>query len=372
MIRNWSFTTFYVMAELWSNIVLFLLFWGFANQITHLGEAKRFYAILGIATNFSGIFAGELAVTVSQLPYFDWIPYGTVAWDQQMLMMVLIVVFCGLGAMAIYRWMHTHILDEETGETVADSKGEMQGRMSMRDNFAYLLNSRYLLYIAVLVLAYNMIINLVEVPWKHQVKELYPNPSDFSLYMNRVMMTIGVIATITSFCMTGNIIRIFGWSFTAMLTPLLLLATSILFFSALFMKEHLHAIADSLLGMTPLSLVVFLGTLQNCISRGAKYTIYDATKEMAFVPLSQECKIKGKAAIDGVCSRMGKSGGSVVHQYLLFFSGSVVNALPYLASVLGAVLVVWMIAVRALGIQFNALTDEKAAAPSEPALQPQR
>src|SRR3984885_16022434 len=36
MIRYWSFTSFYVMSELWSNIILFLMFWGFANQVTRL------------------------------------------------------------------------------------------------------------------------------------------------------------------------------------------------------------------------------------------------------------------------------------------------------------------------------------------------
>ena len=52
MVRYWSFTTFYVMSELWSNIILFLLFWGFANQITRIGEAKRFYGLFGIGRIF--------------------------------------------------------------------------------------------------------------------------------------------------------------------------------------------------------------------------------------------------------------------------------------------------------------------------------
>ena len=35
--RNWSFCLFYVMAELWGSVVVSLLFWGFANQVTHCG-----------------------------------------------------------------------------------------------------------------------------------------------------------------------------------------------------------------------------------------------------------------------------------------------------------------------------------------------
>ena len=33
--RNWSFCLFYVMAELWGSVVVSLLFWGFANQVSH-------------------------------------------------------------------------------------------------------------------------------------------------------------------------------------------------------------------------------------------------------------------------------------------------------------------------------------------------
>ena len=62
MYRNWSCTLFYVMAEMWGNIVLFVLFWGFANQCTRLSEAKRFYGLFGIGANISGVAAGQISV----------------------------------------------------------------------------------------------------------------------------------------------------------------------------------------------------------------------------------------------------------------------------------------------------------------------
>jgi len=34
ILRNWTFCLFYVMAELWGSVVVSLLFWGFANQVT--------------------------------------------------------------------------------------------------------------------------------------------------------------------------------------------------------------------------------------------------------------------------------------------------------------------------------------------------
>ena len=42
IIRNWSFAVFYVMAEMWGSVVASLLFWGFANEVTTVTEAKKY------------------------------------------------------------------------------------------------------------------------------------------------------------------------------------------------------------------------------------------------------------------------------------------------------------------------------------------
>jgi len=41
IISNWTLTGFYVMAELWGTTILSVLFWGFANEVTTIHEAKR-------------------------------------------------------------------------------------------------------------------------------------------------------------------------------------------------------------------------------------------------------------------------------------------------------------------------------------------
>jgi hypothetical protein len=42
IVRNWSFAVFYVMAEMWGSVVTSLLFWGFANEVTTVEEAKKY------------------------------------------------------------------------------------------------------------------------------------------------------------------------------------------------------------------------------------------------------------------------------------------------------------------------------------------
>jgi len=42
IVRNWSFALFYVLAEMWGSVVTSLLFWGFANEVTTIDEAKKY------------------------------------------------------------------------------------------------------------------------------------------------------------------------------------------------------------------------------------------------------------------------------------------------------------------------------------------
>jgi AAA family ATP:ADP antiporter len=105
-------------------------------------------------------------------------------------------------------------------------------------------------------------------------------------------------------------------------------------------------------------IAVFFGAAQVCLSKACKFSVFDSTKEMAFIPLGHEFKLKGKAAIDGVGSRLGKSGGSIIHQGLLMIFATVAASAPYVAIILMLVIVGWIYAVRSLGLQFTSLVGQ--------------
>lgn len=356
--RNWTFTGFYVMSELWGSLVLNVLYWGFANEITRIGEARRFYGVLGIGSNLATILAGQAAIFLSQPQIFSHLSFlsGRDEWEQSQIVLISVILLAGIIVMGLFRWMNKKVLTDPSFDEFHHNKkvAKTKKKLSFRESFSCLSNSKYLLYIAIIVVAYNLVINLVEVVWKDQVRQLYPNPTDFNTYMNNLTSGIGIVAFISALFMS-KIIGNFGWTKTALITPVIMLITCVGFFSFILFPESLGGVVASLTGLAPLVIAVFFGGAQNCLSKAAKYSVFDTTTNMAYIPLDHESKLKGKAAIDGVGSRFGKSGGSLIHQGLLMVFATLSASAPYVAAILLVVIVFWIHAARRLGTQFNEL-----------------
>ncbi|MBN1914735.1 MAG: NTP/NDP exchange transporter [Parachlamydiales bacterium] len=356
LFRNWTFTLFYVMSELWGTAILTVLFWGFANEVTTIGEAKRFYMLFNVGSNIAGIFAGEAAQKLSHQSYFSFISYGTTSWEQSVLFLNLLIIAVGIAMSIIFRLLHTKVVYKENPDITNVLKLPPKMKMSLRQNFSYIAQSKYLICIAAIVVTYHIAMNLIEIVWKNQVKLLYPNPSDYNAFMGQVMVLMGIIAAISALFVSGNLLRRFSWTLNALISPIIVLITGILFFIFLFTPHTTMIRFTTFFGVTPLAMCVFFGTLQNCFSRASKYTLFDSTKEMAFIPLAQDVQRKAKAAIDGVGSRVGKSGGSLIHQSLLLIFSTLTMATPYVALLFVAVIMIWITSARSLGKQFNTLT----------------
>ncbi len=350
MFRNWTFTIFYVICELWGSIILTVLFWGFANEVTKMAEARRFYSMLGVVASLAAIIEGIAANSLAD----------DKSWDQTLVILVTTIIICGCLTMAVFRWMNKYVLNDPSFNALHQAKKEMKAKqkLSMRESFYYLYNSKYLICIAILVVSYNLVINLVEIVWKDQLSQLYSSPLEYNRYMNSMTTAVGIIATLTSLFMS-QLIDKFGWTCTALITPFVMLLTSFGFFAFMLFRQDLVEPVYILTGTTPLVIAVFFGAAQVCMSKACKYSVFDATKEMAFIPLGHECKLKGKAAIDGVGSRLGKSGGSLIHQGLLMIFATVSMSAPYVAVILMLVIAVWVMAVRSLGKQFAVIAGEQ-------------
>lgn len=360
LIRNWTFTSFYVISELWSAVVLSILYWGFANDVTEVGEAKRTYGILNIGSNIAPIFSGLLAMACAKGISLPFLPSGGDEWGRTIGQLLLLVAVLGVSAMGVYEWICRRVIPKEALVSYIhneDDKVEAKpkARLSIRESIRLIARSKYLIPLAVIVLGYNISINLTDVLWKAQLKRFFSDPNEMLEHMNKITIGIGILGTVGGALFSLMVTRL-GWTVTAIITPVTMTLFGIGFFTFLFCGDALFSLSSALFGITPFAMTVYFGSLQNCTSKACKYSIFDATKELAFLPLDPEFKLKGKAAIDGLGSGIGKSGSSLTYQSLIILLGSVALSTPYVAVVLCGVLVAWIVSVVSLGRQFKAMT----------------
>ncbi|TQD81530.1 hypothetical protein C1H46_032928 [Malus baccata] len=309
------------MAELWGSVVISVLFWGFANQITTVEEAKRFYPLFGLGANVALIFSGRTVKYFSKLR--QNLGPGVDGWAMSLRGMMSIVVMLGFAICGLYWWVNAYV-----PLPTRSKKKKEKPKMGTMESLKFLVSSPYIRDLATLVVAYGISINVVEVTWKSKLKAQFPSPNEYSSFMGDFSTATG-IATFTMMLLSQVIFEKYGWGVAAKITPTVLLLTGVGFFSLILFGGPLSPAIASL-GMTPLLAAVYVGALQNIFSKSAKYSLFDPCKEMAYIPLDEDTKVKGKAAIDVVCNPLGKSGGALIQQFMILTFGSLANSTPYL------------------------------------------
>jgi len=359
VMQHWIFTIYYVVAESWNGFSISILLWGFVNDVTDVAEARRSYAIFGMGLNAAGMVAGQggdFLITalskVNVLSFSSFLGCKT-SWDQTLFIILSIIVINCLILIGIYRFLHVFFFPER--KSLSNVSSEKKTELSLWSSIQYVLQNRYLITISFIVISYYLVNNLTEILWIAQIKELYPRVEEYAAYMSRLTFYTGFIATIASFLISGNIIRRFGWKKAALVSPLIVLISSIFFFYFLFIKNH--SPHHTFWGESTLVLAVFFGSVQNCLMRATKYTLFDETKEMAFIPLDPASRIQGKLAIDGLGSHLGKSGSSIFIQFFIVLCGTATAAFPFFAGIIFFILPGWLFSIHSLGKKFESARE---------------
>lgn len=352
----WSYSIFYTLAELWGGVLIALLFWQFANEITRTGEAKRFYPLFGLLGNFGLILSGFVLTYFSAMQ--KKLGGGDEAFAVSLYYTLGFVIIAGLLVMYLYYWMNKNVLTDPKyydAAEVAGTKKAKKPKLSVVESFKYILSSKYLGFIALLILAYGVSMNLIELNWKEILREQYPTRLDYQEFMGYLQYFMGT-STIFAILFFKGIIRKFGWFAGAILTPLMMLVTGSLFFSLVLFEEWMTPMTVGL-GVTSIMLAVMVGTAQNVLSKGTKYALFDPTKEMAYIPLDQELKTKGKAAVDVIGGRLGKAGGGYFASILLVVTAApdILSITPVLAGIVLVVILLWIVAVSGLNRMYQGL-----------------
>jgi len=344
LFANWTSALFYIVAEVYSSVSVGILFWQYANDVVSISQAKRFYPLFAQMSGLAPIVAGQYVVR-----------YASRAKDfgESLHRLTWMVTFSGAMMCLFYRWSNAYIERTEGGVNSASAFGGEQPKnkkkkekMSMKESAKFLASSEYLRLIAALVLGYGLSINFTDIMWKSIVKRQYPDPLDYQRFISQFSSIVGFSTCIVIF-VGVHAIRILGWRIGALATPVVMGCLALPFFSSI------------LVGLDSpyrLKIAVTFGMIQTLLSKTAKYALFDPTTQMSYIPLDEESKVKGKAAIEVVGSRIGKSGGSLIQQGLVLVFGNIINAAPVLVVFYYSVLAWWILSANRLSELFYART----------------
>lgn len=358
---KWSLVVFYIMGELWPIIVFSLLYWQLANKITKTEEAKRFYSFFSLFGQTNLLISGVIIVHFTQ-PRYLLTNFFTCNDDTEAMLksLMTIVMLSGAVCLILHHYIEQTIIKTDKNIIFKNQRTDIL-KLSMRESIKMVITSKYLGLICILIISYGMSISLIEGVWMAKIRELYPNTNNFMTYQGKVLFWTGIATLFFSF-IGSSIIRKWGWFAGAIITPAATLIAGTVFFIFVMTEHYLSFLCIGSRACSALFIVVMIGGLQNILGKGAKYSLFDATKEMAYIPLDQEMKTKGKAAVDVIGAKIGKSAGAVLQfaTFTIFPGSSYSDITGFLTIVFVAICLVWLLGIRLLSNEYAHLVKVTA------------
>ena len=182
---------------------------------------------------------------------------------------------------------------------------------------------------------------------------MYPSTNLYASFTGSVMKWTG-LCTIVFMIIGAHVLETLGWFIGALFTPIMMLLTGLTFFIFVVFSDNIYPYIMHL-GLNPLLIAVTLGTIQNILTKGTKYSLFDCTKEMTYIPEGTSMNPMGKAAIDVVGARWAKSGGALIQSmlFMIFPLATYDTLAPYLMIMFTMLIVIWIISINFLNREYK-------------------
>ncbi len=358
LLSNWSFSLFYIIAELWPNVIFALLFWQFVNNITSVEQSKRFYPLFGLFAQTGLYISGKF---LENLEYYNQYLIDTFKLTQgqselSVQVVLSVVLLLGGTALATFWFLNHKILPKDQLKQLHFLAQKQS--ITLMESLKMVVTSRYIRLIATLLVCYGLTINLVEGPWKATAAKIYQTPTEFAMFVGNYLSYTGIF-TILFVILCSNIVRKLGWYVAALITPIMVCSTGLLFFAVTNFNCFEALVVASFMLTDPALIAISIGAIQNVLSKSVKYTLFDSTKEMSYVPLDIELKTKGKAAADVIGTKLGKSTSALLQSliFIILPSATYHSISIYLMLIFSIICLIWIWTVRELNKEYTKITS---------------
>jgi AAA family ATP:ADP antiporter len=319
-------------------------FWSLANDLYTKEQGKRLFAILGIGASLGAVVGSFVASKLVE-------PLGPFP------MMIVAAVI--LGVCLALSWT-ANTREADRSRTKADAAGTSHDDKPIggKNGFALILQDRYLLLLALVILLLNLVNTTGELIMSERVtQEAAASVPDFaSLPKDAQKEIIGKFA--------GKWYgEFFTWVNAIGAVAQLFLVSRV--FKYLGIRAALFSLP--LIGLFTYGTFAFIGTFAlvragKIAENATDYSLYNTTKQALWLPTTREQKYNAKMAIDTFIVRVGDLVSG------LFVGWGLKNgmAVEKIAMVNLGIIVVWLVVVVIIGRENQKrMADEDAPVPSK-------
>lgn len=354
---NWSVTLFVVVSELWAVIICSIAYWQLANKITSVEESTRFYIFFASFGHMNLIVSGPITTFFSRKEtFFSRFLFDSSDTTEVFIKSLLLpcLVLCVL-IFVLHRFLEKNILDTTPRIGMHDDVSlikKNKSKLGLFEGLKYIFTSKYLRNLCIITFAYSATMTWSDGILMCMTRKLYTSPSEFCAFKSRIMSYTG-LSTLAFSLLGSYLLRRVSWRIVTMSIPIITFFSGAMFFIATYREINLAG--------SSLSAVVFLAGLYTVLSKGTKYSLFDATKEMAYVPLPAEVRQRGQAAVDIVGDNIGKILGSGLQFIMLTISSNTKHEdlVVILAILCGIACLAWGFAVWQISKQYRNMVDAK-------------
>ncbi|MES2504687.1 MAG: Npt1/Npt2 family nucleotide transporter [Myxococcota bacterium] len=293
------------MLYVWREVYMVLLveiFWSLADTLFNLKSARRSYGLvlaIGSIGGFSNLMVGVLADH-----------FGTS-------MALLGVVPC-LGTCALLTWVFSKNLLVKP--VVVDAQKRAVGLKAL----SVVKNSHYLLPLLFLIAIVQISVSLIDLQWNTFLEATYTDTDVRTGIIGKIHTVDNVLAAFLQF-FAGYIIKLLGMGGVFVGIPV-----------------FLSVFVCSFIGSPR-----FMGAaILKISSKMFDYSLFRASKEMLYIPLSHAEKTQGKALIDILVYRIAKSSAALLMIFMLTFGLAAYSMHLVLALMVGWILLAGLIVKR--------------------------
>ena len=270
----WVPVAFYLAGQI-LGVLLISQFWTLANLVYDPRQAKRLFGFIGGGAPLGGIAGNALAVAA------PWLLGGATN-----------LLLPAAGLMFVCAFVVSTVVGRESVRPESSLAGKEEKGVSAAEAFQLLRSSRHLQTIALVIAFASIGAAIIEQQLNMAGAEASNGDTNrLTAFLATVGLWMSAIGFVIQVWLTSKIHRYLGIGFALMVLPVSLGTTGVI----MLLNGALWAPA-----------------LARILDQSLRYTVDKTTREILFLPLPGDIKLKAKSFVDVTVDRAAKAGGALL------------------------------------------------------------